>query len=333
MTSDASWVQLASSADFALARRPALGTTIDLALFPPAGLELAQAAVDALLQKLDRAASRFRWDSEISELNRSPATPQRMSPLLTELISVALEAARSTDGLVDPTLGAPLIEAGYSDDYARLPGHQAASRGARQVAWSWRTVELQADTLTLPRGLQLDLGATAKAWGADRAAAEIVALTGGSALVSFGGDLTTAGPVPSGGWVVRVADGHHAGSGGLGQNVKLASRALATSSTTQRRWTKGGHDMHHIIDPRTGRPSAGPWRTISVAAPSCVAANVASTAAIVLGVEAPGWLELRGWPARLVSIVGTALHLGGWPSDGDEMPPFAGPLRPHAEAH
>lgn len=78
--------------------------------------------------------------------------------------------------------------------------------------------------------------------------------------------------------------------------------------------------MHHIIDPRTGRPAQGPWRTISVAGASCVAANTASTAGIVAGRAAPQWLLQRSYPARLVSATGTALHLGGWPAEGDEMP-------------
>jgi thiamine biosynthesis lipoprotein len=304
----------------ALTRRQALGTTVELVVHPPTRVAAAQAVVDSLLDHLDRAASRFREDSELSRLNRSAGTPHQVGPLLAELVAVALEAARTTDGLVDPTVGGPLIEAGYARDFAQISDDQAAPIKAGGLELGWRRVQLQGDTVQLPLGMLLDLGATAKAWAADRTVSEIAVELGCSALVSLGGDLATAGPPPPGGWVVRVADDHHPGSDGLGQNVRLTSPALATSSTTQRRWTRRGQRMHHIIDPRTGRPAEGPWRTISVAGASCVAANTASTASIVAGRAAPRWLLQRSLPARLVSAAGTALHMGGWPCEGDEMP-------------
>jgi thiamine biosynthesis lipoprotein len=285
-------------------------------------MEAAQEIVDSVLDQLDQAANRFRSDSQLSRLNRAVGSRHRVDALLAELISVALEAARYTGGLVDPTLGAPLIKAGYARDFAQMPKDQEASTDTPLIEWGWRDLQLQGNVVLRPPGMMVDLGATAKAWGADRAAAEVVASVGGSALVSLGGDLTTAGPTPPHGWVVRVTDDHHAASRGPGQNIKLASPALATSSTTQRRWSSGGQPMHHIIDPRTGRPSEGTWSTVSVAGPSCVAANTASTAAIVAGPEAPTWLRRRGLPARLVSQAGTALHVGGWPSEGDDLPRF-----------
>ena len=76
--------------------------------------------------------------------------------------------------------------------------------------------------------------------------------------------------------------------------------------------------MHHIVDPRTGLPASVVWRTASATGPTCVAANAASTAAIVLGEDAVAWLRRHGFPARLVALNGTVLHLGGWPDDGDD---------------
>lgn len=319
MSIDGGWLRVAGSYELAHTHRPALGTTVDLVVHPPTGLKAAQAIVDSVLGQLDQAASRFRDDSDLSQLNRAGGIPHRVGPMLAELLAVALEAARTTDGLVDPTVGGPLIGAGYAGDFAEMPRCQAAGARVDQFDWGWQRVQVQGATVQLPAGMILDLGATAKAWGADRAAAEIAVSVGGSTLVSLGGDLATAGPPPPGGWVVRVADDHHAGSEGPGQNVRLGSPALATSSTTQRRWTRGGQAMHHLIDPRTGRPSAGPWRTVSVAGASCVAANIATTAALVAGPGAPVWLLQRNLSARLVSDDGTALHVGGWPSEGDEL--------------
>jgi thiamine biosynthesis lipoprotein len=96
---------------------------------------------------------------------------------------------------------------------------------------------------------------------------------------------------------------------------------VATSSVTCRQWRRGGQRLHHIVDPRTGYPAAGPWRTVSVAAPRCAAANAAATAAIVAGPDAPAWLAGTGLPARLAGHDGGLLLLGGWPSgDGGTLP-------------
>ena len=88
---------------------------------------------------------------------------------------------------------------------------------------------------------------------------------------------------------------------------------IATSSTTVRRWRRGQALLHHIIDPQSGMPTSGPWRTVTVLAHSCVDANVAATAAIVQGEGAVDWLKARRLPARLVENDGTIHYLGPWP--------------------
>jgi thiamine biosynthesis lipoprotein len=170
----------------------------------------------------------------------------------------------------------------------------------------WRVVKLSAGTRRMPAGVTLDLGATAKALAADRAARAAAAAAGCGVLVSLGGDLATAGPASR--WRVRVTDDHAADDGG--ETVEIAGGGLATSSTTVRRWAGG----HHIVDPATGAPAAAPWRTVSVAAATCVDANVASTAAIVLGAGAPGWLAERRLPARLCARDGEITRVAGWPA-------------------
>jgi FAD:protein FMN transferase len=131
--------------------------------------------------------------------------------------------------------------------------------------------------------------------------------------VNLGGDIATAGDPPSGGWPVRVTDRHDAAPDAPGQVVTVRSGALATSSVTLRRWRRRGVTAHHIIDPRTGRPAEPCWRTVSVAAARCVDANIASTAAIVLGEEARTWLEAATLPARLVGDGGEVAFTGDWP--------------------
>ncbi len=186
----------------------------------------------------------------------------------------------------------------------------------------WRRVRLHGRLLRLPAGIRLDLGATGKGLGADRAAAAAWRASGcGGVLVSLGGDIAVAGQPPPGGWPVAIADSSLPGVAQADQVIRLAAGAVATSSVTCRQWRREGQRLHHIVDPRTGYPAAGPWRTVSVAAPRCAVANAAATAAIVAGPDAPAWLAGTGLPARLVGHDGGVLLLGGWPDgDGGALP-------------
>jgi thiamine biosynthesis lipoprotein len=286
----------------------ALGTTAAVVVTDPGALAPARAAVEAELRAIDEACSRFRAESELTRLNRAAGRPARVSPLLAEAVVAALRAARLTGGAVDPTVGAAVIGAGYDRDFAAL--RPRARRPAVRVP-GWRVVRVEPDgrTVRMPAGVMLDLGATAKALAADRAARAAAAAAACGVLVSLGGDLATAGPAPPGGWRVRVTDDHAAGERAPGETVEIAGGALATSSTAVRRWPGG----HHIIDPATGAPARAPWRTVSVAAATCVDANTASTAAIVLGDAAPAWLRSRGLPARLCARDWTVIRVAGWP--------------------
>ncbi len=308
----------------AIAERAALGTTARVAAWPPEDLGLALAAVDAELERLDRQASRFRDDSELSRIHHQPSPVHQLSRGLAEAISVALATARWTGGLVDPTVGGALIALGYDRDFAAI-GSVPAPAGGPAPAPGWQSVTLEGTVLGLPARVRLDLGATAKGLGSDRAAAAAYRVCGrGGILVSLGGDIAVTGQPPADGWPVAVADSSDSGRGAPGQVVRLTAGALATSSVTGRRWQRDGRPVHHIVDPRTGWPTAGPWRTVSVAAASCAEANAATTAAIVAGHDAEAWLAGTGLPSRLVAHDGTVRLLGGWPvADGGPLP---GPL-------
>jgi thiamine biosynthesis lipoprotein len=281
---------------------PLWGTTARLVV-SSGSLAAARSIVDGELAAIERACSRFRPDSEI--LGVSGRTVE-VSPLLATLVSVALEAAERTEGAVDPTVGAVLCGLGYDRDFALVQA-DGPGRPAVFAAPDWRAVRLRGRELTVPRGVTLDLGATAKAFAADRCA-RLVAETGTGVLVSLGGDVATAGNAPDGeAWRLLVQDGKDE----PGCTVALPpDAAMATSSTLSRRWGP----YHHIVDPRTCRPAARVWRTVSVAASSCVLANTMSTASIVHGVRAPEWLRLRGATARLVPAHGAPVTIGGWPS-------------------
>jgi thiamine biosynthesis lipoprotein len=308
---------------------PALGGLAVLLTTDLDRLEPALAAVRAEVAAIDAACSRFRPDSELSQVNASAGTPVVVGELFAQALETALRAARLTGGDVDPTCGASLVAAGYDRDFEHLracgvmvtvTGTGAGS--APSTVPGWHAVEWDPGRrlVRIPPGSRLDFGATAKALAADRAAALAQSSAGCGVLVSLGGDISVRGETPPGGWQVRVTDDHRAAPDAPGQTVTVAEGGLATSSTTVRQWSDGERELHHIMHPGTGRPVNSCWRTVSVAAATCVDANTASTAAIVRGPEARWWLTQLGLPARLVRHDGSVHTVAGWPT---EDPPAA----------
>jgi thiamine biosynthesis lipoprotein len=311
----------------------AIGTSVHLIVTEPGALEPACRMLRADLAAVDAACSRFRADSEIVALDRVPqwrgrTGPVKVSPLLAEALGVALRAARVTDGDVDPTVGGAMDAVGYDRDFALVQRDgPAVTLTVRRVP-GWREVRLdeQARLLSLPAGVRLDLGATAKAWAADRSAERIAAELGCGVLVNLGGDIAVAGHGPADGWQIRVQDVTGRPEDppvGPAAVVAIHSGGLATSSTAARRWRRGGDVLHHILDPRSGLPAAPVWRTVSVAAATCTDANIASTAAIIRAEAAPAWLASLGLAARLVTESGAVRTLGGWPPEPAGQAPGA----------
>ena len=236
-----------------------------------------------------------------------------VSKLLFDAVREALRAAQLTGGAVDPTVGQVLVAHRINPPLSEQPVRIEPVPGYTVVK-----LDQAKHTIRLPAGAQLDLGATAKALAADMAAHAACAAGGCSVLVGLCGDIAVAGPAPAGGWGVRVTDDHRHGEA-PGQTVAIEVGGLATSSVTVRRADTDASSVSHLIDPGTGLPVDGPWRTVSVTAASCLDANIASTAAIVLGADAVDWLEANQLPARLVAHDGTVRHVAGWPQEGDDL--------------
>jgi thiamine biosynthesis lipoprotein len=293
----------------------ALGTSVDL-LVDGGRLESARAAVADLLDEVDRTYSRFRRDSELSRIHARSGREGPVSTLLGDAVAAALRAAAQTDGLVDPTIGRAMRIVGYDDDFGRIAGRDGPPIVRFEAVAGWRVIRLDLATrrMQVPVGVELDLGSTGKALAADLAAAAARRASGaGGALVSLGGDIAIAGEVPAGSWRILVSEDSAASPDRPGQVIALRSGAVATSSTTIRRWQRGGRPIHHLLDPRTGRPVDGPWRTATVIAATCVDANAAATAAIVCGADAEPWLSGLGLAARLVSTDAEIRYVGSWP--------------------
>ncbi len=291
-------------------------TRVDLVVTDPGVLVAAVGVLHAQLERVDAVASRFCPDSEIEELHRAArdGRPVPVSPELLEAMSIACRAAMLTDGAVDPTVGNALSRLGYDRDFSLVARGREGTLPSPKAVTGWRSVVIEPErsTITLPAGTVLDLGATAKAWAADRAAAAIAERVGCGALVSLGGDLAVR-DAPEGGFDVGIAD--ICGDPSAPIAVTISSGGLATSGIGRRAWMLGDHRVHHLVDPATGLPVDTPWRTVSVAAATCVDANTASTAAMVKGAAAAEWLEDRRLPSRLVAHDGSVVTVGGWPND------------------
>jgi thiamine biosynthesis lipoprotein ApbE len=293
----------------------AIGTGVRLVVH---GGDLAKArkAVEDVLDEVDRAYSRFRDDSEIAALNAGAGERITASPQLADAIAAGLRAAALTGGAVDPTVGRAMRAIGYDADFDLVRAESGPIDIHLEPIPGWRTVDFSVATrqVRLRPGVELDLGSTGKALAADLAADAAIEASGGAGvLVSLGGDIAVRGTPPDGGWRILIAEDSEAPPDGEGEVIAIETGALATSSTTVRRWRRGDVDFHHLIDPRTGGPVESPWRTVTVVAATCVDANTAATAAIVTGNDALAWLEATGLAARLVATDDAIVRLGGWP--------------------
>jgi thiamine biosynthesis lipoprotein len=262
---------------------PIWGGHAVVAVTDQAGLSAALAHVKRTVAAFDLACSSFREDSELALLNQSPGEDVVVSKLLFDVVREAIRSARLTDGAVDPTVGQALVALHINPPLSDHPVRIAPVPGYAVVK-----LDEPNSTIRLPAGTQLC------------------------------GDIAVAGEPPEGGWQIRVTDDHRHGDA-PGQTVAIQAGGLATSSTTVRRSGDGPDAVHHLINPGTGLPVDGPWRTVSVTAASCADANTASTAAIVLGEYASDWLEQSNLPARLVDHDGAVTYVAGWPAEGDDL--------------
>ena len=165
------------------------------------------------------------------------------------------------------------------------------------------------------RGVRLDLGASAKALAADRAASRIAARLGAGTLVSLGGDVAVAGPAPAGGWPIGIARESSTPADLVDQVVAITHGGLASSAPSVRTWKAGERDVHHIVDPRTGDCVEPYWDLVSATGASCVEANLVTTAAIVWGERALDELARFDQSVRLVRCDGKVFSVNGWPAE------------------
>ncbi len=284
----------------------------DLVVLAPAARPDAPGMVRDLFTAWDERFSRFRPDSELSRLSAAAGTWYPASPEMRAAVHAALDAARASDGIFDPLVGARLAELGYDRTFEALPLDGQATRLRPWQAGGWRRIEIDDDagTIRLPAGSGLDLGGIAKGMAVDAAIAELAATGCRYAAVNAGGDLAVLGTPPhADGWSVLLDD--------VGEQlVTLRSGALATSSVRQRRWTVAGEARHHLLDPITGMPSTTHVLAATVVAASCRQAEVAAKTALLMGAEhGAAFLASHHLAGMLVTDEGVAWRVGAWSAD------------------
>ena len=263
-------------------------------------LDAAVEPVEFLFHEWHRRLSRFDDASELSALNRSGGDWFTASCLLREVLERALYWARETDGLFDPTILPALVAAGYDRSFELVAGAiHLTTQPSVQPAGAWQNVEVYGDTIRLPHGVQLDLGGVAKGMAVDRAIAGFA-----RGCVNAGGDLRTVG---GGEYLVGVENPLRPERDVLA--LRIQDRAVATSSTWKRRWQGG----HHLIDPRTGKPSTSDAVSVTVIAGTAEEAEVMAKVALLRGLTGGGeWLARRGLAALLIAASGSLLATPGF---------------------
>ena len=256
----------------------------------------------------DRAVNRFLPTSELSAINANPQGTHEVSEEFIAFFDAARESYDVSEGLCTPTVLDALEAWGYDADIDDVQREGRSAPLTVSPAVSFLSVALDRTARRLsPHGVRLDFGASAKAFVADQVAREVGRHT--PVLVELGGDVAVGGAVRP--WSVGVAeDAEH-----IGAPIGITSGGVATSSTMVRHWSTGTGHAHHIIDPRTGAPGISSWRTVSVAAESCLTANALSTASLLWGEDALYYVTQAGWAARFVDHDGKVLCVGGWPQE------------------
>jgi thiamine biosynthesis lipoprotein len=282
----------------------------DVTVLAPSERPEAGSLVEEVLASWDARFSRFRRDSELEALNAAGGRRFAASQPMVAVLGAALQAAHATDGLFDPLLGGRMIELGYDRTFARLRHEPSALPLTDWRAGAWREVAIdpQRGTVQLPDGYRVDLGGIAKGMAVDAAIQALVADGMPYAAVNAGGDLAVAGlPPGQESWPVAI-------EGPPERVVGVREGALATSSVLRRRWSVNGRERHHLLDPLTGMPAAGPIVQATVAATTCGQAEVATKLAI-LSPDVPtaiARLEQRRLAALLITHDGEAWHVGTW---------------------
>ncbi len=274
-----------------------------------------------LIDEMDHVASRFRSDSELSQIFNGAAQKEVVvSELLFAALEAALYGARITNGYLDPTVGGSLAGLGYKTDFRSSLASGSAAPGKIQVVLprGYKSLRLNKAnrSVSVLQGVKLDLGATGKAFLADRIKYQIEIELSEKVLVNLGGDISASLVDRESYWPINVTEDLSLDSQSDGQIIAIAGGGVATSSTLRRSWNSGPQQLHHIIDPFSGISSESVYHSVTVLAGSALDANIASSGTIAMGPDGPKWLASLRLPALARSKEYGENYFGGWQRAG-----------------
>jgi FAD:protein FMN transferase len=279
----------------------AMGTDVEALLDAAPGPEslIGLASVEQEFRRLEAILTRFDPDSDLSRLNAEGSIDPH--PDLRAVVELGLEARVRTDGRFDPTVHDAVVAAGYDRSFELVGTGPVIERA---VAPAGGRVHIGPALIALEPGVRLDLGGIGKGYAVDRAVSLLAEY--GPCLVNAGGDLAMRGVPAQGSWHVGVETSDD------GLTLGLTSGALATSGSDRRRWTTVNGTAHHLIDPRTGRPSNSDLLRVTAVATTAVDAEVLAKALFLAGEDdGAAEAEALGIPAVLVTIDGRTRLVGG----------------------
>jgi thiamine biosynthesis lipoprotein len=270
---------------------PAMGSQILAALETSEEQSAILKRVPGWFDHWEDSLSRFRPDSELNKLNASSGIPFKVSRTLWDVLTLSLTEAADSGGIVTPEVLESMEAIGYDRSFD-LVSAQGGTLKDFELGFS-RLDEIQLEpstrTVTLPRGLRIDLGGFGKGWAAHQTMRRLA--KHGPALVDAGGDIAVSGPLSEGSyWPVGVEVPYERGVSK--QLLALSRIGVATSGRDRRRWMAGGIWQHHIIDPRTGRSAVTDILTATILAPNVIEAEMAAKTVFIQGSRAGmQWLE------------------------------------------
>jgi len=265
------------------------------------------------MRDLERRWSRFIADSELSQLNAHAGAPVFVSAETFDLVALAVDAWRATRGYFDPTMLEALMSSGYDRSFEELGGDDVVSSvpvAASIASLDDISLDPRARIIQTPPGVAFDLGGIGKGRAVDLVFEEIQAVGVDGVCVEFGGDLRVGGaPVAGGGWPVIVDDPFRPDSDLM--TLGIGEGSVTTSSRLRRSWTTATGISHHLLDPRTLRPSESGVASVTVVSSSAAWGEVHAKAALIAGAsEGRRILDEAGLAALLIEDNGTLTMVG-----------------------
>lgn len=299
----------------------ALGTKCDLIALDGRPSDESVDIFEGLLVEFDQVASRFRSDSElVTQFDGNARKTVSVSPLLFEALVAAMRGANASNGFVDPTLGRSLVSLGYDRDFELIAKYGLGNRDLRfslPVGYKGVSLDQSTCTVSVAEGVRFDLGATGKAFLADKIRSEIETTLDEPVLVNLGGDISASVVNHGRSWLVNITDDGSLEPESAGLLIGLRGGGLATSSTLTRSWKVGSKNFHHILDPNSGTSANSEFYAVTVISGTALDANIASTGTIAMGETGRQWLHNLKLPALARGKDGNE-YFGGWsPSIGE----------------